>query len=150
MNKSARDQLRSVLNAANIGFEECEDNHKAGRSVAVFHIRENERRCDGITLRLTDDMLILWVVDGWVDDQPGIGDAYHDFCSRWTKDTPGYSAHLLNPFKEDGAAPACKVTYPIPTTRHEMKRLLLEQILGTDLAKAISCCHEIKDRGSRT
>jgi hypothetical protein len=133
---TAAKRFRRALEAAGIAFEE------RGGPCADFLVSTGGR-CDGLSIRPVGDTLIVWVQDGWVDARTVSRCGLDGFCSRWTASHPGFSAHLLNPFREDGCAPACKSTHPFPATTRETVELLRERILGDALDTALAFFREI-------
>jgi len=134
-------RLRNVIKDIGIAFDEYADHNGT-----LFRLK-GDFHCDGVSIRVVDDKLILWVQDGWLDTPPGAGlaDVYDEFSREWTKEHPGFSGHLMNPFRESGGAPACKATYSIPSTSHELAELVKYQIIGKDVETALGFCRAIKE-----
>lgn len=141
MSKDIRRRMRKILTEANVEFRERDYDRY------VYFDISTKGRCDGVSIHLGDESLTLWVQDGWLDTPPGAGlaDVYDEFSREWTKEHPGFSGHLMNPFRESGGAPACKATYPIPSTSHELAELVKYQILGKDVETALGFCRAIKE-----
>ena len=142
-NSPAAKRLRRALETAGIAFEEHGD---ARRPVFLVSV---QGRCDSLAICPSDGTLVVWVQDGWVDNRSILRNGLDAFCSRWTAAHPGFSAHLLNPFREAGCVPACKSTYPFPATTRNTVKLLRERILGEALDTALAFFREIREQENR-
>ena len=134
-------RLRGAFRDVGIVFDEY-----AEHNGTLFRLK-GDSNCDGVSIRVLDDRLVLWVQDGFLPAPlgEGLSELYDGFAKQWTNGHPGLSAHLLNPFREEGAAPACKATYPIPSTSVGLKKLLRDKILAIDLKAALGFCREIQE-----
>ena len=120
IDEKTRRRLRNTLVKMGVEFTERDDGYY------VYFDISTKGKCDGVSIRLGNESLTLWVQDGWLDTPPsaGLTDVYDEFSREWTKEHHGFSGHLMNPFRESGGAPACKATYSIPSTSHELAELV--------------------------
>ncbi len=138
-------RLRNAFRNSGVVFDEFTDH-----SGTLFRL-SGDFHCDGVSIRLVHDKLILWVQDGFLTmpQGEGLSKIYDEFAKRWTNEHQGFSTHFLNPFHEEGAAPACKATYKIPSTSMDLKTLLRVKMLGKDLETARDFFHEIRELSRR-
>ena len=95
-----------------------------------------------VTLQVTDGEIILKASRGWLDYYPKMGNVYEEFCKQWNIDHPGVAAHLWHT-RDGGCVPICRITYSVPGTEREMKRLVRDLMLAADMQNAISFFDEI-------
>ena len=96
-----------------------------------------------VTVQIINGQFVFKVSRRCLDYGYNIGNVFAEFCKQWRKDHPGTAAHIW--YTHDGWVPIFKKVYEIPDSKKEMKRLVQEIMLGTDMQDALAFLDEIED-----